>query len=175
MGVARQYCGRLGKQDNCQVAVSLSVANHTASLPIAYQLYLPEEWAGDAARRAKAHVPENVAFQTKPEIALKQIKAALEAGDSRGRRAGGRGLWRRCEVSLWPYGARSRLCRRSAIHAERLASRDGALAAAAVGRTRADADAIAPGQRASARFGEAVGDEFAVRCMERGDLARGNE
>jgi len=66
------------------VAVSLSVANHTASLPIAYQLYLPEEWAGDAARRAKAHVPENKAFQTKPEIALKQIKTALEAGVSAG-------------------------------------------------------------------------------------------
>jgi SRSO17 transposase len=80
VGVARQYCGRLGKQDNCQVAVSLSVANHTASLPIAYQLYLPEEWAGDAARRAQAHVPEIAAFQTKPEIALKQIKTALEAG-----------------------------------------------------------------------------------------------
>lgn len=80
VGVARQYCGRLGKQDNCQVAVSLSVANHTASLPIAYQLYLPEEWARDAARRAEAHVPETVAFQTKPEIALGQIKTALETG-----------------------------------------------------------------------------------------------
>ena len=80
VGVARQYCGRLGKQDNCQVAVSLSVANHTASLPIAYQLYLPEEWVGDPARRAQAHVPENTAFETKPEIALKQIKTALEAG-----------------------------------------------------------------------------------------------
>lgn len=84
VGVARQYCGRLGKQDNCQVAVSLSVANHAASLPIAYQLYLPEEWAGDAGRRAQAHVPENVAFQTKPEIALKQIKTALEAGTPAG-------------------------------------------------------------------------------------------
>jgi SRSO17 transposase len=84
VGVARQYCGRLGKQDNCQVAVSLSIANHTASLPIAYQLYLPEEWAGDAARRAQAHVPEKVAFQTKPEIALKQIKTALAAGVSAG-------------------------------------------------------------------------------------------
>ena len=80
VGVARQYCGRLGKQDNCQVAVSLSVANHTASLPIAYQLYLPEEWAGATARRAQAHVPETITFQTKPEIALKQIKTALEAG-----------------------------------------------------------------------------------------------
>ena len=46
VGVARQYCGQLGKQDNCQVAVSLSVANDHASLPIAYQLFLPEAWAG---------------------------------------------------------------------------------------------------------------------------------
>jgi SRSO17 transposase len=80
VGVARQYCGRLGKQDNCQVAVSLSVAHHQASLPIAYRLYLPEEWAGDAARRAKAKVPAAVAFQTKPEIALDQIAAARATG-----------------------------------------------------------------------------------------------
>jgi SRSO17 transposase len=58
VGVARQYCGQLGKQDNCQVAVSLSVANDQASLPIAYQLYLPQAWAEDPIRRAKAGVPE---------------------------------------------------------------------------------------------------------------------
>lgn len=80
VGVARQYCGRLGKQDNCQVAVSLSVANHAASLPIAYRLYLPQEWAEDAVRRAKAHVPGDVVFQTKPQIALDQIRAAQAAG-----------------------------------------------------------------------------------------------
>src|SRR5271155_3481866 len=80
VGVARQYCGRLGKTDNCQIAVTLSIANHAASLPIAYQLYLPEDWAGDAARRRKAHVPDGVKFQTKPQIALAQIKAALAAG-----------------------------------------------------------------------------------------------
>src|SRR6201996_6614666 len=57
VGVARQYCGQLGKQDNCQVAVSLSVANDQASLPIAYRLFLPEAWANDALRRAKAGVP----------------------------------------------------------------------------------------------------------------------
>lgn len=80
VGVARQYCGRLGKTDNCQIAVSLSVANHAASLPIAYRLYLTEEWAGDPARRAKVHVPPEVKFKTKPEIALDQIRAALAAG-----------------------------------------------------------------------------------------------
>ncbi|MFL5281106.1 MAG: IS701 family transposase, partial [Rhodopila sp.] len=47
VGVARQYCGQLGKQDNCQAAVSLSVANDHASLPIAWRLYLPREWADD--------------------------------------------------------------------------------------------------------------------------------
>jgi len=80
VGVTRQYCGQLGKQDNCQVAVSLSLANHDASLPIAYRLYLPEDWAKDQARRDKAKVPETIAFQTKPEIALEQITAARTAG-----------------------------------------------------------------------------------------------
>ena len=80
VGVSRQYCGQLGKQDNCQVAVSLSLANHDASLPIAYQLYLPEDWANDQARLHKAKVPETIAFQTKPQIALGQIKAARAAG-----------------------------------------------------------------------------------------------
>src|SRR5262249_25150797 len=77
VGVARQYCGRLGKTDNCQIAVTLSIANHAASLPIAYQLYLPEDWAADEARRKAARVPDDVTFRTKPEIALAQIRAGL--------------------------------------------------------------------------------------------------
>ncbi len=80
VGVARQYCGQRGKQDNCQVAVSLSLASHAASLPVAYRLYLPEEWAHDPERRSKAGVPEGITFQTKPEIALDQIRQALQAG-----------------------------------------------------------------------------------------------
>ena len=84
VGVARQYCGQLGKQDNCQVAVTLSLANHTASLPVAYRLYLPQEWADDPARRKTAGVPEEITFQTKPEIALDQIRAAADAGLPRG-------------------------------------------------------------------------------------------
>src|SRR6478609_3782879 len=80
LGVARQYCGQLGKRDNCQVAVTLSVANEAASLPVAYRLYLPEAWAADPARRATAGVPEEVAFATKPSIALDQIRQALADG-----------------------------------------------------------------------------------------------
>ena len=80
VGVTRQYCGQLGKQDNCQVAVSLSLANRDASLPVAYRLYLPEDWAKDQDLRHKAKIPEEIAFQTKPQIALEQIKAARAAG-----------------------------------------------------------------------------------------------
>jgi SRSO17 transposase len=84
VGVSHQYCGQLGKQANCQVAVSLSVANCAASLPVAYRLYLPESWANDATRRKKAGVPEDIAFQTKPKIALQQIEWACAAGIPRG-------------------------------------------------------------------------------------------
>ena len=59
VGVAWQYCGQLGKQDNCQIAVSLSVANEHASLPVAFRLYLPEDWAADPVRRARASSRSN--------------------------------------------------------------------------------------------------------------------
>ncbi len=84
VGVARQYCGQLGKEDNCQVAVSLSLANSHASLPVAYRLYLPQEWAQDRQRRRKTGVPEDIAFQTKHEIALDQLRWACAAGLPRG-------------------------------------------------------------------------------------------
>ena len=80
VGVARQYCGQLGKQDNCQVAVSLSLASERGSVPIDWRVYLPEVWAKDQRRRKKAGVPKEVKFQTKPQIALEQIRAAKAAG-----------------------------------------------------------------------------------------------
>ncbi|MCM2337294.1 IS701 family transposase [Hydrogenophaga pseudoflava] len=80
VGVTRQYCGVLGKQDNCQVAVSISLASNQGSLPVAWQLYLPEDWAADPERRAKAGVPEEVRFATKTQIALQQLRALLEEG-----------------------------------------------------------------------------------------------
>jgi SRSO17 transposase len=80
VGVARQYCGQLGKQDNCQVAVSLSLANERGSVPIDWRLYLPKEWAKDRQRREKAGVPTAVKFLTKPDIALEQLRAAKAAG-----------------------------------------------------------------------------------------------
>lgn len=80
VGVARQYCGQIGKQDNCRVAVSISVTTATSSMPVAFDLYLPEVWANDSQRREKAGVPAEVEFRTKPEIALAQIRRARERG-----------------------------------------------------------------------------------------------
>src|SRR5262249_39814893 len=68
----------------CQVAVSLSIANHHASLPVAYRLYLPKGWAAESARRKKAQVPKAIRFKTKPQIALEQLRWACEAGLPRG-------------------------------------------------------------------------------------------
>lgn len=80
VGVARQYCGVLGKQDNCQVAVSISLATEQASIPVAYRLYLPKDWAQDSTRRQKAGIPSEVKFATKTEIALQQLETLMAEG-----------------------------------------------------------------------------------------------
>jgi len=121
VGVARQCCGQLGKQDNCQAAVSPSVADDHAGLPVAYRLHLPEAWAGDALRRAKAGVPDEVGFETK--AALGQMRQALACGVPAGTVLGDAGhgdetefrvgvdaldlrhvLGTRPGTSAWPYG-----------------------------------------------------------------------
>ena len=84
VGVARQYCGQLGKTENCQVAVSLSLATVEGSVPLDYRLYLPVEWAEDKRRCKRAGVPKEIAFATKGELAWWQIEAALTAGIPRG-------------------------------------------------------------------------------------------
>ncbi len=80
VGVAHQYCGQTGKQDNCRVAVSLSIATARGSVPVGFRLYLPCAWSDDVARCRKAGVPEEVGFATKPALALQQIEAAVQAG-----------------------------------------------------------------------------------------------
>ena len=84
VGVAHQYCGQTGKQDNCRVAVTLSIATHEGSLPVGFCLYLPREWTDDEARCRKVGVPSEVGFATKPHLAWQQIEAALQAGYPRG-------------------------------------------------------------------------------------------
>lgn len=82
VGVKNQYCGVLGKNANCQVAVSLSLANQQGSLPVAYRLYLPEEWCDDEERRKKCGVPADVVFEKKWQIALRLVRSQLAAGDA---------------------------------------------------------------------------------------------
>ncbi|MEH6643926.1 transposase [Vreelandella glaciei] len=83
VGVSRQYCDEIGKQDNCQAAVSLSVATEQASLPVAWQLYLPTFWTDNPDRCRKTGVPAEVHFATKQEIALaKRLKRALSLASS---------------------------------------------------------------------------------------------
>jgi SRSO17 transposase len=84
VGVARQYCGQLGKQENCRVAVSVSLATEEASIPATFQLYLPEIWCNDAKRRKLAGVPNEIRFQTKPEMALEQIRSLVNEDVPRG-------------------------------------------------------------------------------------------
>jgi SRSO17 transposase len=84
VGVARQYCGRLGKTDNCQNAVSMSLASARGSIPVGYRLYLPQEWTDDPKRCRAAGVPEDVGFKTKGQIARDHIEAALKQELPRG-------------------------------------------------------------------------------------------
>jgi SRSO17 transposase len=84
VGVTRQYCGQLGKQENCRVAVSVSLATEQASIPATFQLYLPEIWANDAKRRKQAGVPKEIRFQTKPDMALAHIRSLVSEDVPRG-------------------------------------------------------------------------------------------
>jgi len=77
VGVANQYCGCLGKNANSQNAVSISLANRAASVPVAFQLYLPESWANDDVRRTEAGVPSILEFMTKWQIALTLVDNLL--------------------------------------------------------------------------------------------------
>jgi SRSO17 transposase len=111
VGVTRQYCGQVGKQDNCRVAVSLSVTTESASMPVAFRLYLPEGWAHDKARRERAGVPPEIVFQTKAGIALDQVRRARERGVPPGivlaDAAYGNDMQFRVQLSQWglPYVA----------------------------------------------------------------------
>ena len=77
VGVSHQYCGAIGKQANCQVSVELVVSNGFVAAPVGGRLYLPQSWAEDPERRAKAGVPPEITFATKSQIALQLIEQAL--------------------------------------------------------------------------------------------------
>ena len=79
-GVARQYCSPLGKVDNCQVGVFLSYAAPRGHVLLDRRLYLPQSWCDDPERRERAHIPRDVTFKTKPELALEMLRHAWTQG-----------------------------------------------------------------------------------------------
>ena len=173
VGVARQYCGQLGKQDNCQVAVSLSLANDRASLPVAFDLYLPEDWASDPVRRAKAGVPKTLGVSDQAADRAGADPPRAGRGPAARRRAGRCRLWHRdrlphgpdrpvslsyvlgvqSTLGVWPPGC-------------------GPLAAQAVVGQGAAAQAAAPGCRASAGHRQGPRLHPAAECLADGELAR---
>ncbi|WP_395854274.1 IS701 family transposase [Cystobacter fuscus] len=84
VGVQRQYTGSAGKITNCQIGVSLSVATRTEHVPLDFELYLPESWANDTARRQEARIPEDIPFKTKPQLAVQMIGRAVTDGVPKG-------------------------------------------------------------------------------------------
>jgi len=84
VGVQRQYTGSAGKIANCQIGVSLCVATSREQLPIDFELYLPKSWAEDPARRLEAHIPKEVQFKTKIELAIDMLRRAIKANIPRG-------------------------------------------------------------------------------------------
>jgi len=76
-GVKRQYSGTLGKTGNCQIGVSLHAAGGHGTVPLGWALYLPEDWCEDQQRRRKAKIPEQVVFQTKPELGVELVERAV--------------------------------------------------------------------------------------------------
>lgn len=84
VGVSHQYRGQLGKQTNCQVAVSVSLASENASIPVAWQLYLPKSWSEDRDRCSVVGVPDDIEFATKAQIALSQLQQSGERGIPQG-------------------------------------------------------------------------------------------
>ena len=80
VGVKRQYCGALGKIAHCQVAVSTVLLDEPLAWPLTFEWYLPQEWDTDAARRAKAGIPDPIRFREKWRMALAHIRRVLKAG-----------------------------------------------------------------------------------------------
>lgn len=80
VGVKRQYTGSAGKVTNCQVGVSLSIATWTQHLPIDFELYLPDDWTQNSARRKEGRIPDDVVFKTKLELAMDMVDRAIEDG-----------------------------------------------------------------------------------------------
>ena len=154
VGVARQYCGQLGKQDNCQVAVSLSLANHHASLPVAYRLYLPEDWAEDGDVGARRACLRRSASRPSPRSRSSRSARPARPALPRGVVLMDAGYGRNTELRSGISGAWAALCGRHSAETTVWAPGTGPLPPRAVVGPRPAAEADAPRSRASAGLGQ---------------------
>jgi len=169
-GFPKKGVHSVGKQDNCQIAVSLSVANDHASLPVAWRLYLPESWANDRARRVKAGVPENMVFNNKQRSPLiRSERRSWPASQRRG--AGRRRLWCRHRFPHRADGDGIELHRWHPVLDQPVAASDGASAAQSRERARQAALSRPTEPRAQARGGQATGADAAREPVAQRHLA----
>ena len=142
-----------------------------ASLPIAFELYLPEDWAGDPARRAKAGVPRTSRFRTKPQIALEQIRRALADGVPPGVILGDAGYGIDTDFRTALSRAGPGLCPGGAVHPRRLAAGLRPAAAQAMVGQGTATQAAAPGCRAPAGHRQGSRLHPAAERLADGELA----
>jgi DDE superfamily endonuclease len=159
---------------SCQVAVSLSLANHHASLPAASRLYLQNEWAADRKRRRKAGVREQIIFQTKPEIALEQIEAACKAGLPRGVVLMDAGLGLQHGSARQHQRAGTDLCGRHFAEHDSMGVRPGSAGTEKMVGPRPTANAASPRPQASTALGQGPGPAPAQACLAHHPLAGGD-
>ena len=175
VGVARQWCSVLGKQDNCQVAVTVSLANSAMSVPCAWRLYLAEEWAQDRKRRKVAGIPNEVEFRKKWQIALEEIDRLL--ADDLPRRTGRGRLRVRIDhgVSRRNHGSRAVVRRRCDEGDDRVARRIGASGAPSPERPRTPPHSASPIAPSLSRVRVRACPSVAGFVVEDPAMARGNE
>jgi SRSO17 transposase len=149
------------------------VATWNSSLPSAYRLYLPKEWAEDAERRKKTEVPEEVEFQTKPEIALDQIRAAVAATVDRGvvLADAAYGINTEFRDGLMELGLRPAICCGRAKLDDSLGAGQTAATSKTPRKNGTTSAAIAKEHGPSARLGQTVGVKAALHCLQGNRLA----
>ena len=144
VGVTRQYCGQVGKQENCRVAVSLSISTAEASLPIAWRLYLPELWTEDKKRRKATGIPRGNQFSNQAGNCLATNSHRPGPRDPRGSGSDRRRVWERHGIPRWHHRIRVALCAGYPVVGERVETRPGATAQAEVERNRTSHQVVTP-------------------------------
>ncbi len=172
VGVTRQYCGQVGKQENCRVAVSLSVSTERASLPVAWRLYLPEVWAKDGTRRKETGVPAEIRFQTKAGDCAGTNPSGGEARDSSRSRTDRRRLRNRYPVSRRAHGLRVALCGGDHVLGDGMETGSGTAARRDLERTRTSDEISSPQPKPCPGPGEKSRFGLAPAGVEESILAR---